>query len=336
MRITICGGGSLGHVCMGVLSQSGNEINVLTNHPEQWSDSVLVEDCHGKIYEGRLHQVSDNPFDLIPDSDMVLLCLPGFLIEETLRKILPCLKPNTVVGSIVCSTGFFFFAHEILSKNQKLFGFQRVPFIARVFEYGKKAKLLGYKKELAIAVENMTDAVAFKEEIEGLFLTPAKFLNSFYEASLTNSNPILHTGRLYGLWRDWQNETYPECILFYHEWDDYSAQLLIDMDEEFMQLLDKLGVPKGQIPGLLDYYESTDAASLAEKLRSIPAFQTIKAPMKETEKGWIPDFSSRYFTEDFPFGLKFIRDLAHIHQIETPNIDMVYDWGMSIMNKESI
>ena len=334
MKITICGGGALGHVCMGVLSQSGNEIKVLTNHPSQWLDSIIVEDCKGKIYNGKLRKTSDNPLEVIPDSDIVFLCLPGFLIEDTLKKILPYLKPETVVGSIVCSTGFFFFAHEILPKYQPLFGFQRVPFIARVAEYGKKANLLGYKAELAIAVENVIETTSFRDEIEKLFLTPTKLLNSFYEASLTNSNPILHTGRLYGLWHDWRGETLPNCILFYKEWNEFSAQLLIEMDAEFLRLLNKLNVSKEQIPSLLDYYEATDAFSLAEKLRSIPAFQTIKAPMIKTDKGWIPDFQSRYFIEDFPFGLKFIRDLAMRFQIDTPVINKVYDWGMSVLKNK--
>jgi hypothetical protein len=51
--------------------------------------------------------------------------------------------------------------------------------------------------------------------------------------------------------------------------------------------------------------------------------------MIQTPDGWVADFNSRYFTEDFPFGLRYIRDLAHEHGIEAPNIDMVYNWGIS-------
>jgi hypothetical protein len=51
--------------------------------------------------------------------------------------------------------------------------------------------------------------------------------------------------------------------------------------------------------------------------------------MKQTPNGWVPDFESRYFTEDFPFGLRFIYELAHLNNINTPNIDKVYQWGIS-------
>jgi hypothetical protein len=51
--------------------------------------------------------------------------------------------------------------------------------------------------------------------------------------------------------------------------------------------------------------------------------------MKQTAEGWIPDFKSRYFTEDFPFGLRFIYELAHKHNHPCPTIDKVYHWGMN-------
>lgn len=329
-KITICGGGSLGHVCIGFLSsQESLSVDLLTNHPEKWNRVISVKDVNGKVFEGRLGRISSNPQEVIPDADLVILCLPGFLIKQTLEQIKPYLSEKTVVGSIVSSTGFFFFAHEVLGENAELFGFQRVPFIARVVEYGKSANLLGYKSSLNIAVENVEDKESFRSFVEASFNTPVNLLQSFYEACLTNSNPILHTGRLYSMWHDWDGTPYDHCILFYKEWTEDAAQWLIDMDVEFMRLLDKLPMNQKSVPSLLEYYESTDAKSLAAKLSSIKAFETIKAPMKELDNGWVPDFESRYFTEDFPFGLRFIVDLARKHGVETPKINLVYEWGLS-------
>lgn len=47
--------------------------------------------------------------------------------------------------------------------------------------------------------------------------------------------------------------------------------------------------------------------------------------------GYVPDFDSRYFTEDFPFGLKIIHDLSHEKELFCPNIDKVYEWGMRML-----
>ena len=123
-----------------------------------------------------------------------------------------------------------------------------------------------------------------------------------------------------------EDEVFDHKILFYKEWTEAASQKLIDMDEEFFRLLDVLGVRS--IPTLLDYYESSDAASLTRKIASIPAFQTIESPMVEVPGGWKADFGSRYFTEDFPFGLRWIKELASAHALATPVIDEVYQWGM--------
>ena len=329
MKICICGGGALGHVCTAVFASQGHEVSVLTNHPVEWEKHIETTDPFGRTIIGKVYRVSDNPLVVSQGVDLFLLCVPGGLLEGELKKIKPFVKRETAVGAIVSSTGFFFFAHEILGNDVCLFGFQRTPFIARVVEYGSKANLLGYKKQVAIAVENIPDCEGFRKQIERLFITPVVLLDTFYEASLTNSNPILHTGRLYSLWKDWNGMSYEHCILFYREWTEEAAQVIIDMDREFQSLLEILPMNARAVPSLLDYYESEDARSLADKLRTIEAFQTIQAPMVKTDKGWLPDFRSHYFTEDFPYGLRFIIDLAHQYGLATPLMDEVYNWGIS-------
>lgn len=329
-RITIVGGGSLGHVCAAVFaSQQDCRVSILTGRPELWDKRIAATDPDGRRYEGTLAAVSNKEEETVSGADMVFLCLPGYLFADTLRRIKPYLG-HAAVGSIVASTGFFFFAHDILDARTPLFAFQRTPFIARVKEYGCEGLLLGYKKEVFAAVEGVEDRETFRKELELRFRTPVSLLESFYEASLTNSNPILHTGRLYALWHDYKGDAVPRPILFYKEWTDEASTLLIEMDKEFMTLLDQLPMNGHHIPPLLAYYDSNDATSLTRKIASIPAFQTIVAPMKETPRGWVPDFSSRYFTEDFPFGLRFIKELAERHGVATPTIDRVYDWGMKV------
>jgi len=325
MKICICGGGSLGHVCAGVMaSQEGVELKILSGHPERWNNRIVVSDGDGKKFVANISKVSSNPQEVINNQDIILFCLPGYLIEKTLSEIKPYIG-NAAVGTVVSSTGFFFFAHDILGEKAKLFGLQRVPFISRVAEYGNTANLLGYKTSLAAALENIEDKERFRKELERLFITPVTLLESFYEVALSNSNPILHTGRLYTMFHGKEYEIYDHNILFYKEWTDEASQMLIDMDSEFFQLLDKLNVHS--LPTLLDYYESTDAKSLTRKIQSIPAFQNITSPMKEVEGGWVADYKSRYFTEDFPFGLRWIKDLANNYSIPMIIIPRVYNWG---------
>lgn len=331
MTICICGRGSLGTVCAGVFAAQGIKVNVLTGHPNCWSKEVLVEDCNGHSYEGLLNTISGDAKQTVCNADIVLLCVPGYLINKMLTDIMPYLKPGAKVGSIVASTGFFFEAHKVCAPDTSLFGFQRVPYIARCKEYGRVGQLLGYKPVLNVATENIAMPDIFCQTLAKLFMTPVHLLDNFYEASLTNSNPILHTGRLYAMWGKGFVPK-PACTLFYAEWNNQASEVLIAMDAEFQELLKVIGIRDGVIPPLLDYYESSDAESLTRKIQSIPAFKSILAPMRQTSKGWVPDFSSRYFTEDFPFGLSYIHELAHEHGVACPTIDLVYDWGKSVMN----
>ena len=314
-----------------VAARTKHDVRLLTRHPERWRKSIIVKQPDNWLpLIGNPALVTNRPEEAVAGADVVVLCLPGFSIREVLMQIKDSLNPDAIVGSVVSSTGFFFEAMDVLPPSQPLFGLQRVPFIARTTEYGHEASILGYKDTLAVAVEQTWRREEIRQLCEMLFNTPTQLLDSHYEVSLSNSNPLLHPSRLYTLWKDWRPGTvYDRQPLFYEEWTEEAAQLYIDMDSELQGLLQKLNVRKGALPTVLDYYESHDAASLAQKLRSIEAFKGILAPMKAVEGGFVPDFQSRYFTEDFPYGLAIVRRLMKQHSIEAPTIGSICQWGMS-------
>ena len=334
LKIVICGGGGLGHTCAGVLSNHENvTVDILTNRPALWNKTFRINTPDGQNITGRIGTASASPEELIPHADIVLFCLPAYLVEESVIRIKPYLRHETIVGTVFGSTGFFLFAHKHLHQDAKLFAFQRVPYISRVVEYGKEANLLGFRDELIMAAENIDDVKAFSSLIESLFRESVVLCDSFYEVTLSNSNPILHTGRLYTMWKDWDGTPCEKCGLFYQEWTQEASQLEIEMDKEFFKLLEALQIKTTFIDTLLSHYESEDAASMTAKIQSIKSLSTILSPMKKVNGGWVPDFKSRYFTEDFPYGLRVIHDLAHEHAVSCPHIDMVYEWGQSIISK---
>ena len=334
MRICICGGGGLGHTCAGVLSnRNGIAVDLLTNRPDKWSHEYKVNLPDRRIITGKLSIISNKPEEVIPQADMVLLCLPAFRVEDEILKIKPYLRKDSIVGAVFGCTGFFLFAHKYLPSYAKLFALQRVPFISRVVEYGKEANLLGYRDQLIMAVENVDDRESFRELVESFFGEKTELADSFYEVTLSNSNPILHTGRLYTMWKDWDGTPFDKCSFFYHDWTNEASELEIKMDKEFFALLKKLNVSTKHIATLLEHYESTNAEQMTAKLQSINSLSTILSPMKQVEGGWAPNFESRYFTEDFPFGLKNIYELAKENNIDCPNIERVYSWGIERLSE---
>lgn len=126
-----------------------------------------------------------------------------------------------------------------------------------------------------------------------------------------------------------------KVIEFYSEWDNDSSDILIKCDEElqFMcRLLDGLDL-KG-VKSLKEYYESNTIDEMTEKIKSIKAFKGIETPMIKTEYGYIPDFKSRYFLEDFAYGLCIIKGFADVLNMNTPNIDKVINWYERISGVE--
>ncbi len=333
MKICICGGGNLGHVIAGFVAAKGeDDVRILTRMPDKWADTLTTDLPDGTSVRGRLGKVSADAASVVADADVVLLCLPGFSIEQELRRIAPVLRPGTVVGSVVSSTGFYFAASRVLPEGTPLFGFQRVPFISRTVEYGHRGSLLGFRKSMVMGMENVADKEKLRLAMQRMLSTPVQLANNMYEVSLTNSNPLLHTSRLYSMWKEWKpGFVYASRSMFYEDWTDEAAALYIAMDKEFQRLLTLLPVSQGCIPTVLDYYESHDAPSLARKLRSISAFKGIPSPMKQVTGGYVPDFSSRYFTEDFPFGLGILCRLAKEKALPTPTLDKVYSWGREMI-----
>ncbi len=330
MTICICGGGNLGHILAGYISAKKKfTVNLLTQKPRLWHHNLFITDCNHKIYQGCLNLISDKAQEVIPQSDIILLCVPGFAIEDELLKIRPYLDKHHVVGSIVSSTGFFFIAHKILPDSIGLFGFQGVPFISRIDTYGQSASLLGYKKELKLSTEFIPSPDLLINSLREMLDTPIHLVSHYLEVTLSNSNPLLHPSRLYNLFKDYKpGQYYSKHFLFYEEWDDNSSTLLIDCDREFSSVLKKLPVHTDHIIPLLDYYESKNSISLTRKIRSIEAFKGIKTPMKYIHpQKYIPDFNNRYFTEDFPFGISIIKQLAVYTNTPTPCIDKIITWG---------
>ena len=88
MKVCICGGGNLGHVVAGFLAAKGNcEVSLLTRQPERWQHQLSITTPEGEVLQGILQQVSSSAEEVVTPADLVLLCLPGYSIQEVLEQI---------------------------------------------------------------------------------------------------------------------------------------------------------------------------------------------------------------------------------------------------------
>jgi hypothetical protein len=124
-----------------------------------------------------------------------------------------------------------------------------------------------------------------------------------------------------------EGKVYDRNPLFYGEWSDESSKLLLACDQELqdmIKLMDKMDLTA--VKSLKIHYESDTVETMTKKLCSIMSLHNLGSPMIKVEGGFIPDFKSRYFTADFPYGLAIIEELAALLNFNAPNIKDTMDW----------
>ena len=91
----IVGGGNSAHVLIPFLSTLGHRVNLLTRRPNEWADVIsceITDGDTGKLVEahtGRLNKKSNDPADVIPEADVIVLCMPVCTYRLSLAKLAP-------------------------------------------------------------------------------------------------------------------------------------------------------------------------------------------------------------------------------------------------------
>ena len=343
MKICICGGGNIAHVLVGLLGGRADlEIRLLTRQPALWMDAVKepikVVDESGRVTTGCPATVSSNPEQVIPGADFIFLALPAYARSAVLQQIAAHISAKAWIGSFPGIGGFDWMTGkhlDIEGKDITVFGSQRVPYISRIIRYGKEVFGSPKKEGIVIAVrpkKNRDASLILLRQILGMEVQP---LNNFLEITLATSNPVLHPARMYALFCDYEaGRLWDRKILFYEEWNLAASEMLVRMDREVHEVIGRIPLDLSGVRPLLTHYGVHNAQQLTDKISGIPAFKNIPAPMVESGGGFKPDFDSRYFTEDIPFGLLIIKGVAVIAGVETPAIDTVLTWAQRMMGKE--
>ncbi|MDE5562396.1 MAG: NAD/NADP octopine/nopaline dehydrogenase family protein [Clostridiales bacterium] len=332
IKIAIIGGGNIGTLLAADLSHKAN-VAIYSSKPNVWNEIIEVYDSNDNVLftSARIRATNDLK-ECVENAKYVFVTLPAFMFEDIAEKLQYCLTGEQIVCIVPGSGGAEFAFKKLLDKGIRLIGFQRVHCIARIKEYGHSVYALGRKPKIEIASIPSNIAQSISGEISALFAVPCVSLSNYLCLTLTPSNPILHTSRLYALFKDYNERTkYPRVPLFYEEWDDLSSEYLLKMNDELQNLCDRIPLDLHEVTSLKVYYESYTEHSMTEKIRSIAAFKGITTPTKQCGNGgFIPDFSSRYFTSDFDYGLKIICDIADMFDIEAATLNKVYQWYRNI------
>lgn len=331
-KVAVIGGGNIGTQFACMIASKGYSVNVHTSKPKLFSDTIEIVDENGLLLISKLNVVSSNVKDVVEDCNVIFVTHPAFRLEAVANKILPYMHKDTYICVLPGTGGAEFAFKKCIEAGATLCGLQRVPSVARLEEYGKRVRCEGVRSELFLGSIPQDNASEFADFLSIIWNIPCYVLPNYLSVTLTPSNPILHTTRLRTLFSDYhEGVMYDRNPLFYGEWNDESSERLIKADEELQNICRLFGeIDLSSVRSLKLHYESETVKQMTEKLRSISSLNRLPSPMKEVDGGWIPDFGSRYFTADFPYGLAIIEELAELLEYNTPTIRETMNWYVEV------
>lgn len=228
-------------------------------------------------------------------------------------------------------------------------GVMPMPFNCRIKEYGKDIDLAAFKDNYDLATFPPEDAPAAAKVLGDLLGKKVNALGNFCSLHFVGANPNVHPARMYGMWGDWDGKPYPENPLFYETWDDKSAEIADGISDEklacWAKIVEMTGGKAGALgdviplhEGIIKYYgpQIADKSCTKTVFSTNAGYNGFKCPMKEVEGGWVPDFTNRYFTEDFPDSFAIYKGIADLVGHPTPTMDECFLWAQKHMGKEYV
>ena len=335
MNIAVLGSGNIGTLISAQLSLN-DKVNLYSRKPEKFNSIITVfdEDTNTE-YKSKINMVSDNLEKVLINCELVIITVPAFAIKDLIVKVFKIIDIETKILFYPGTGGVEFYCKDFIKKGGKIYGTQRVCSVARLKEYGKSVITSGKRNHMFVGSIPNNCADELKKVIENKFDIDTTVLPNYLSVTLTPSNPILHTSRLYSIFEDYNKECgYKYIPLFYEEWDNKSSEILIDADNEVQRLCRKINLDLNNVKSLLEHYESKNKEELTKKIISIKSLKGISTPSIFKNEQLHPDLDSRYFTADFPYGLMVIKAICLIYKMETPMIDKMLFWYQKLVKKE--
>lgn len=365
ITVTIVGGGSSAHILIPFLFEAGNKIHLLTRRPESWSDSLVTCELQcgvtanvTKHHEGKIHKKSSNPADVIPDADVIILCMPVHQYRGALMRLAPYIprsKKEVFVGAIYGQAGVNWMVHEMERENNLTnivaFTIGLIPWVCRTIEYGSKAANYGGKEVNVVAVsppdkferlnEIFLEDISFNPMKIGKFAQACNFLS----LTLSVDNQIIHPARCYGLWKK-DGGRWPsleEVPYFYRDFDDLSAENICRLDADYTKVRDAVRnhFPEHSFPYMLSYLElerlshSSQNFDIKKSLKESKQLGLIKTPTVVCEDGSVElDIHCRFFTDDIAYGILVVKWIAEELNVKTPFIDEIILWAQNLRGEK--
>jgi hypothetical protein len=309
----------------------------------------------------RPRRISADPAQVIPSSGVVVLVLPAFAHEATLREIVPLLDRDAWVGAMPARGGFDYCAAQVLKEQKRedvrLFGLQTLPWACRIEDYGQIVHVLGVKKMVDVASRPAAQIGEIASLLKRMLGLPTARTGNMLALTLANTGQLIHPGIMYSLFATYDSTPFGvgDVPLFYQGLSQRGARTLAELSDDVQAIRTRLGseVDLSAVRPLFDWLLQSYGDAIADPATLHSAFVTnrayagLKAPVREVSTDaahraggvrgagqFVPDFESRYLAEDVPFGLAVSRAIAQMADVQTPTMDRVIAWAGTRLGKD--
>lgn len=346
-----------------LLSETGMNINLLTRKPDKWDKTIDLDYVRPtgefvRSFQGELNKISSDPADVIPDADIIILCIPVHVYRQQLHFIAPHIEKDkeVYIGTVFGQGGFDWMTGEIEDEfeltNICTFAFGLIPWICRTELYGKKGLVYGAKPINIAAVEpresfDFLNKVLFKKVVFDWFGHGAfRQADNFLSLTMSVDNQILHTSRMYGLFLESGGEwdSMDDIPYFYSEFSELSADILMGLDTDYSKIRQKLRekFSDKKFTYMMSYIEQDNMTNIKnnktylDTLRNSGILVKIKPPVIEKNGKWVLSMQHRFLTDDVFYGLCIAKAIAQMLKVKTNHIDKTLDWAQNVMGEKII
>lgn len=364
MKICIVGGASSTYSAIALLGQNpAHQISLLTRRPEQWTQNIACRMVAPDLSEtdrltARLHAISRNPADVVPDADIILIIAPVHAYNDCLEWLVPHLArgKDVFLGFLYGQGGVNWMANAALRRhgidNAHYWSFGLIPWISRTDVYGQIGTNYGSKHRNVICTSSDLCYDALKKHILDDF--GLKYFghgevhraNRFIELTLSVDNQIIHPSRCHALWQSAPNgwNQARDVPYFYRDFDHSSEVVLAGIDQDFEQLRQqvRMALPDEDLGYMMNYLDlehfSYDSQSpdIRSSFTESKTLFNIGTPVREREGRWVIDAGHRFFLDDTYLGLDIGREFAARFGIAVPMIERVSAWCGELMAAQGI
>ncbi len=286
------------------------------------ADKIECEDVvYNSIQPGcvKIDEVTGNLKKAVHGADIIFLNTAAFAQEEVFREIMPFLKDNQIIISIygnLCSLLFKKILNESNISKNIIFG-EVFPSVSILEVDSHSLIVLGKQNEFSLEIGFMTSKNI--NDILKQFYFKVKPLKNLFASILSNDHMIAHTPPLLLNMGVFESYTGNKDI-FLNSISESTSRVMLAIDNERLKVANAYGL---KLDSFIDTYNkyhnimnreimTIKDAFLNSILNDLKPYLTMKFPLTSKH---------RYITEDVPFLLTPVFEMARIANVKVPVIE---------------